>query len=266
MRLAIYGAAGRMGRRLVALSGEDEQLELVTAIEAPGHPLLGQSASALAGESVDRSSPAISDKLKEQVEVLIDFSNPAGTRVALQWCRKLQTAMVIGTTGLTDADHETIDQASAEIAVLQAPNMSMGVNLLLNLAATAAGRLGDDYDIEITETHHRYKKDAPSGTALALARAVCDATGRTDDNLAFDRHGPDVPRKPRQIGMHALRSGDVVGRHTVSFATLGEELQLTHVATNRDIFARGALRAAKWLAGRKPGRYHMADVLGLDRP
>jgi 4-hydroxy-tetrahydrodipicolinate reductase len=171
--------------------------------------------------------------------------------------------MVVGTTGLSDGDHAAIDEAGKIIPVLQAPNMSLGVNLLFALAARAARQLGDDYDIEIVEAHHRFKVDAPSGTALGIARAICDATGKDmAKDLVHGREG-ESPRQRGQIGMHALRLGDVVGRHTVSFATLGEELQLTHNATSRDVFARGALRAAQWLAGKPAGRYGMADVLGL---
>jgi 4-hydroxy-tetrahydrodipicolinate reductase len=156
-----------------------------------------------------------------------------------------------------------IDQAAREIAVLQAPNMSLGVAVLNRIAGEVARMLGDEYDIEIVEGHHRFKKDAPSGTAMGLAEAILNATGKARDVLLFDRHGDNVPRKRGQIGMHALRMGDEVGRHTAYFAALGERLELTHVATNRDTFVHGALRAAAWLANQKPGRYRIADVLGL---
>ena len=171
--------------------------------------------------------------------------------------------MVIGTTGLQASDHAIIDQAAADIAILQAPNMSLGVNLLFMIAAEVAKILGDDYDIEIVEGHHRFKKDAPSGTAAGLAEAILKATGKTTDALSFDRHGDDVVRKRGDIGMHSLRIGDEIGRHTAYFAALGERLELTHVATNRDTFAHGALKAARWLAGQKPGRYDIASMLGL---
>jgi 4-hydroxy-tetrahydrodipicolinate reductase len=151
-----------------------------------------------------------------------------------------------------------------KIPVLQAPNMSLGVNLLFALAAQVARRLGDDYDIEIVETHHRYKKDAPSGTALGIAQSICNATGKSmETDVIYGRYGDDVPRHPGQIGIHALRSGDIIGRHTASFATVGEELQLNHIATTRDVFAHGALKAAAWLTGKPAGRYTMADVLEL---
>jgi 4-hydroxy-tetrahydrodipicolinate reductase len=171
--------------------------------------------------------------------------------------------MVIGTTGLSQTDQQAIDQAAGQIAVVQSPNMSLGVNLLFKLVAQAARTLGDDYDIEIVEGHHRFKKDAPSGTAMGLAHSILDATNKNKDALVFGRQGENNPRQRGQIGMHALRIGDEIGRHTAYFAALGERLELTHVATNRDTFVHGALRAAEWVADKKPGRYTMFDVLGL---
>jgi 4-hydroxy-tetrahydrodipicolinate reductase len=260
--IAIHGAAGRMGKRLLALASEDARLRVVAALEQPGHPSLGQDAGSLAG--ISPLSVPLHHELSARPQVLIDFSLPAGTRRVLELCVAQRIALVIGTTGLTSDDHAAIDQAGKTIAVLQAPNMSLGVNLLFALAAKAAATLGDDYDIEIVEAHHRFKKDAPSGTALGLAQAICDATGKDMDNdLVHGRHGEDVPRQPGKIGMHALRLGDVVGRHTAHFATLGEELQLTHIASNRDVFVAGALRAAHWLADKPAGRYHMTDMLSL---
>jgi len=261
-KVAIFGAAGRMGRRLVALTLDDSQLELAAALEAPGHEQLGQDAGQVA--AARQAGVPLTDRLDVDADVLIEFTVPAGQRAALELCVQRGIAMVTGTTGIADADDRAIDAAAATIPVLQAPNMSMGVNVLFALAGQVAAQLGDDYDIEISETHHRLKKDAPSGTALGIAGSVCSATGKDmDTDVVYDRHGSDVLRKPGQIGMHALRSGDVVGRHTISFGTPGEELQLTHIATNRDVFVHGALRAAKWLAGKDPGRYSIADVLGL---
>ncbi len=259
--IAINGAAGRMGRRLVALAA-DASLTVAAALEAPNSNFLGQDAGELAG--IGPINVPITDQLNQHVDAVIDFTIPAATRIILDACVQRKVALVIGTTGLTTDDHALIDAAAAKIAILQAPNMSLGVNLLFALAGRVAAQLGDDYDIEIVETHHRFKKDAPSGTALGIAQAICDATGKDINNdVVHGRHGDDVTRRTGQIGMHALRSGDIVGKHTVSFGTLGEELSLTHTATNRDIFARGALHAAKWLTGRMPGRYTMNDVLGL---
>ena len=175
-----------------------------------------------------------------------------------------QTPLVIGTTGLTDDDHRAIDQTASSVPILQASNTSLGVNLLFSLAGQAARQLGDDFDIEISETHHRYKKDAPSGTALSLVSAVCQATGKDPQaDVVLGYHGQDKPRQKGTIGVHALRMGDVVGEHTVSYAADGERVELRHLATDRDIFARGALKAAQWLIRQPPGRYSMANVLGL---
>lgn len=259
--IAMTGAAGRMGCRLVALAKQEPSLQIVGAIERPDHPHLAQDAGELAG--VGKIGVAISFELKPTPQVLIDFTSPASTRHWLKTCRDRGIAMVIGTTGLQEQDHAAIDRAAADIPILQAPNMSLGVNLLFKIAGEVARVLGDDYDIEIVEAHHRFKKDAPSGTALGLADAILKSTGKTRDALSYDRHGDEALRTRGQIGMHSLRIGDEVGRHTACFAALGERLELAHVATSRDTFVHGALRAAKWLAGQKPGRYLMADVLGL---
>lgn len=230
-------------------------------MERSDHPLLGKDAGEIAG--VGNIACPLSADLRVEARVMVDFTAPAATRRWIEVCRERKIALVIGTTGLQPADQQLIDQAGRDIAILQAPNMSLGVNLLFKLVGEVAKVLGDDYDIEIVEGHHRFKKDAPSGTALGIADAILKATGKTRESLLYDRHGDDVLRKRGQIGMHALRIGDEVGRHTAYFAALGERLELTHVATNRDTFVHGALRAAEWLAGQKPGRYHMADMLGL---
>jgi 4-hydroxy-tetrahydrodipicolinate reductase len=170
---------------------------------------------------------------------------------------------VVGTTGLLAGDHAAIDEVARVIPVLQSPNMSLGVNLLFALAAQVARRLGDDYDIEVVEAHHRYKKDAPSGTALGIVKAICDATGKSPErDVVYGRHG-EAERRRGEIGVHAVRVGDVVGDHTVTFGAPGERIELTHLASTRDVFARGALRAAAWLHGKPVGRFSMSDVLGL---
>lgn len=258
IKIAVAGAAGRMGLRLTAITAETDGAELVSAFERPGHVALGQNAP-------DPYSPVvITDAYDGSADVLIDFTTPESTRALLAQCVETQTAMVIGTTGLTGADHAAMDEAAESIAIVQAPNMSLGVNLLFALAARAAQQLGDDYDIEIVETHHRFKKDAPSGTALGIAESICRATGKdAKSDLVYTRHGNDCTRQRGKITMQSLRMGDVVGEHTAYFATLGERLELSHVATSRDTFARGAIRAALWLANKKSGRYTMKDVLGL---
>jgi 4-hydroxy-tetrahydrodipicolinate reductase len=251
--LAITGAAGRMGSRLIALANESGEFEVVSALERAGHLLIGKNELGI----------LVTQELTATPQVLIDFSSPESMREWLKVCREKRIAMLIGTTGLKPSDHALIDEAAKEIAVLQAPNMSLGVNVLFRIAGEVAKILGDDYDIEIVEAHHRFKKDAPSGTAIGLADAILQATGKSEKDLSFDRHGESAERRRGEIGMHALRIGDEVGKHTAYFAGLGERLELTHVATNRDTFVRGALRAAKWLAGRAPGRYTIANVLGL---
>lgn len=259
--IAIVGAAGRMGQRLVALAKEDPELRVVGAIERAEHPQIQQDAGEIAG--IGKLGVPLTHDLTPTPAALIDFSAPVSMRHWLKTCRVRKIAMVIGTTGLHPSDHAVIDEAAADIAVLQAPNMSLGVNVLFKIAGMVAQMLGDDYDKEIVEGHHRFKKDAPSGTAMGLAEAILTAMKKDKSALVYDRHGDDCVRNRGEIGMHALRIGDEVGRHTAYFAALGERLELTHVATNRDTFVRGALRAAKWLAGRKPGRYQIADMLGI---
>jgi 4-hydroxy-tetrahydrodipicolinate reductase len=259
--IAITGANGRMGRRLIALARESAVFTIVAAIERPEHPILERDAGEIAG--VGSIGVPVTPEMALAPQVLIDFTSPPSMRHWLKTCRDRGIAMVIGTTGLQQADHDIIDQTSLHIPILQAPNMSLGVNLLFKIVADVAKRLGDDYDIEIVEGHHRFKKDAPSGTAMGIAESILKATGKTKESLVFDRHGDDAGRKRGDIGMHALRIGDEVGRHTTYFAALGERLELTHVATNRDTFVHGALRAAQWITEQKPGRYTIADMLGL---
>lgn len=264
VRVGINGAAGRMGKRLVALTEHEAGMTVVAALEHDGSPVIGQDAGLLAG--IGEIDVNVLPRLEVSPQVIIDFSVPAATRHVLKLCSEQGIALVIGTTGLTPDDHKLIDAAAARIPVLQAPNMSLGVNLLFALAAQVAKTLGDDYDIEIVEAHHRFKKDAPSGTALGIAEAICAATGKSiTEDVVHGREGADAERKRGEIGMHALRMGDVVGDHAASFATLGERIELRHIASTRDVFANGALRAAKWLAqpGRPPKRYTMRDVLGL---
>lgn len=262
IELAITGAAGRMGTRLIALATQDAELKVVGAIERPDHPKLGRDAGEIAG--VGPIGTALTTDLPTSPGIIIDFSSPASTRHWLRICRERKIAMLIGTTGLQWGDQAAIDQAAGEIPILQATNTSLGVAVLNKIAAEVAKQLGDDYDIEIVEAHHRFKKDAPSGTASTLAESILAATGKSRDALVYDRHGDDAARQRGQVGMHSLRIGDEVGRHTAYFAGLGERLELTHVATNRDTFVRGALRAGKWLAGKPAGRYTIADVLGLE--
>ena len=259
--IAITGAAGRMGQRLIALAQQDGGFRIVAAIERPDHPAISRDAGEIAGMG-NLGMPITSD-LRPTPKVLIDFTAPASTRHWLKACRDRGIAMLIGTTGLQAQDHVSIDQAAADIAILQSPTMALGVAVLFKVAAQIARTLGDDYDIEIVEAHHRFKKDAPSGTALGLADSILKSTGKTREALAFGRHGDETTRKRGEITMDSLRYGDEVGRHTASFAAIGERLELTHTSTTRDTFVHGALRAAKWLAGQPAGRYTLSDVLGL---
>jgi 4-hydroxy-tetrahydrodipicolinate reductase len=259
--IAITGASGRMGTRLVALASQDRELKVVGAIVRGDHKHLAKDAGEVAG--VGAIGVPMSSDLRATPRVLIDFTSPAAMRHWLKTCRDRGIAMLIGTTGLQHTDHAAIDQAAHDIPILQAPNMSLGVAVLFQIAAQVAKQLGDDYDIEIVEAHHRHKKDAPSGTAAGLADAILKSTGKSKDVIVYGREGDDVTRQRGDIGMHSMRLGDEVGRHTAYFAAVGERLELTHAATNRDTFVHGALRAAKWLAKQKPGRYVIADVLGL---
>ena len=261
--IAITGASGRMGRRLIALAHEESprRFDLVAALEAANSPTIGQDAGTLAGAAA--CGVKITATLASKPKVLIDFSAPVATRALLPICAAKKIAMIIGTTGLTGDDQKLIDDAAKSIPIIQAGNTGLGINVLLAIVAQVAQKLGPDFDIEIVESHHNQKKDAPSGTAMALADSILAATGKTQKDLDFGRHGHEAKRIPGSIGMHAVRMGDVVGEHAVYYATQGERIEIKHVATNRDTFARGALRAAEWIADRKPGRYHMKDVLGL---
>jgi 4-hydroxy-tetrahydrodipicolinate reductase len=259
--IAMTGATGRMGKRLVALARESGRFQVLAAITRPDSPHQGLDAGQVAG--IGPIGLPVTFDLRPTPEVLIDFSCPTAMRHWLKVCRDRGIPMVIGTTGLHQVDHAAIDVASEIIPVLQAGNTSLGVNLLLKVVAEVARKLGEDYDIEVMEAHHRHKKDAPSGTATALVDSILKATGRDQSHLVFGRHGDDARRQPGSIGVHSLRMGDEIGLHTVSFATAGERVEITHRATNRDVFALGALKAAEWLKSQKPGRYTVGDVLGL---
>ena len=262
IRIAVNGAAGRMGRRLVALASEEPDLEVVAALECDGHTHLGRDAGELAG--CGRLDLPLSAEWDAAADVLIDFSSPAGMVARLDAAAAKGAALVIGTTGCTEEERGRIADVADRVPVLHAPNMSVGVNLLFQLVGKVAAALGDEYDIEIVEAHHRFKKDAPSGTALRLAERICAATGRDmAGDLVHGREGAVGERTQREIGIHAVRGGDIVGDHTVVFSTLGERIEVTHRAHTRDTFARGALRAARFLVGKPPGMYGMEDVLGI---
>jgi 4-hydroxy-tetrahydrodipicolinate reductase len=262
LRLAVSGAGGRMGRRIVALAGEERAFKLVGALEAAGHSLLGQDIGPLVG--VGELGVKLAEHLSAPADVMIDFSSPAGAVTRAAYCAEHKLPLVVGTTGLGEVEKQALRRAAEKTAVLLGANMSLGVNLLFKLAAEVAGKLDESYDIEIVETHHRFKKDAPSGTALELARQVAGAKAWAFPAcLTHGREGKEALRQPKTIGMHAVRAGDTVGEHSVLFAALGETIELKHSAHTRDNFARGALKAAQWLAGKPAGFYSMFDVLGL---
>jgi 4-hydroxy-tetrahydrodipicolinate reductase len=259
--IGINGAAGRMGQRLVILAREDRELSLAAALEASGHPALGKDIGEVCGLGAIGVEIRPELPLSQRVEVMIDFSAPEGTMHVLPLCLDRKIPLVVATTGHSAAQKREIESAAHQIALLMAPNMSLSVNVLFELCRQAAKLLaGKDFDVEIVERHHRFKKDAPSGTAMKFARIVQEAMG---GELRHGREGITGERPRSEIGMHALRVGDNVGEHTIVFSTLGETLELTHKGHTRDSYARGALAAAKFLAGRPAGSYTMNDVLGI---
>lgn len=260
--LGINGAAGRMGQRLVHLTCEDHDLRLGLALEAASHPLQGRDIGEIAGLGPLGVSLRSDIPPEARLDALIDFSMPEGTMTVLPWCVQRRIPLVVATTGHTPEQRREIEAAAHDTALLMAPNMSLSVNVLFQLVRQAAELLaGKGFDVEIVERHHRFKKDAPSGTALHFARIVQEVMGQT--HLRHGREGLLGERPPTEIGMHALRTGDNVGEHTIIFSTLGESLELVHRGHTRDSYARGALLAAKFLAGKPAGRYTMNDVLGL---
>ena len=263
--VAVTGVAGRMGSLIARLVEDDAQLVLAGATEASTHPWIGQDLKALlgVGDGV-RVTDSLKGAITADTRVVIDFSSPQATLAHLDKAVEEGVAMVIGTTGISGGDLDRARSMASKIPCVWAPNMSVGVNLLFKLVGEVAQVLGDDYDVEIVEMHHRFKKDAPSGTAVRLAENVARALGRDlDQTGVYGRHGMVGERTSKEIGVMALRGGDVVGEHTVIFTTQGERVELVHKAHSRETFARGAIRAAKWVTGMPPGLYDMAQVLGL---
>jgi 4-hydroxy-tetrahydrodipicolinate reductase len=264
MRIGVAGACGRMGNRILALAAADESLEPAGAVERTGHPRLGTDL----GPGLGLTGPLLVTENCEEAlagcDVLIDFSSPDATVAHARAAAKAHKPMVIGTTGLDEAQTADLNQAASEFACVYAPNMSMGINVLCKLVAEAARALGLDYNVEITEIHHRFKRDAPSGTAKRLAAVIAEQLGLSAErDFVYGREGITGERPRDQVAVHALRGGDVVGDHTVTFAGDGERIELVHRAQSRDIYARGALVAAKFVVDKQPGMYDMSDVLGL---
>ncbi|RKY07434.1 MAG: 4-hydroxy-tetrahydrodipicolinate reductase [Planctomycetota bacterium] len=260
--LIINGAAGRMGKRIVALACESGQFNIVGATDYPQHPDMGKDIGLLAG--IEPINVPLTAAFPDSAAVMIDFSLPQAADAAIDYCAKNGVSLVMGTTGLSEAQLTKLKNASCKIAIVQATNMSLGMNLLFATVGKVAKALGENYDIEIVEAHHRFKKDAPSGTALSLAEAVCQETGRDyPGSLTHGRQGKETSRQKGTIGMHAIRGGDIVGEHRVIYSTLGETVTISHSAHTRDTFVRGALGAAEWVASQNPGLYDMQDVLRL---
>ncbi len=263
-KIAIAGASGRMGRMLIEAVRVDSDCVLAGALDVAGSAALGQDAAAFLGHA---SGVAITADLKtglQNAQALIDFTRPEGTMAHLQVCRALGVNLVIGTTGFTEAQKAEITAAALDIAIVMAPNMSVGVNVTLKLLEMAAKALSTGYDIEIIEAHHRHKVDAPSGTALKMGEVIAGALGRDlKDCAVYAREGVTGERDPSSIGFATIRGGDIVGDHTVLFAGTGERIEITHKSSSRVTYAQGALRAARFLATKKTGLFDMFDVLGL---
>jgi len=263
IKLIVIGAAGRMGRRILSLAAESGQFNIVAAVEKPSHPDIGKS------YSLESPSGPVEAVLADTfptaaADVAIDFSQPEAVGETIDFCIENCVALVSGTTGLSGKQRDKMKAASRKIPLIYGTNMSIGMNVLFALVGKAASMLGDEYDIEIVEQHHRFKKDAPSGSAITLAENICHATGRDfPEAVTSGRSGKDALRQKGTIGMHAIRAGDITGVHSVIFGTLGETVTLNHTANSRDTFVRGVLRAAKWIVGKEPASYSMADVLGI---
>jgi 4-hydroxy-tetrahydrodipicolinate reductase len=264
--IAVHGAGGRMGRTVLELLLEDPHARLVAAVDRPGHASLGHDAALLVG----RAEPlrvALSENLDAALagaQVVIDFSSPEASRLLLERCAQARVAAVVGTTGMDAANRAALEALSKVAPVVATPNFSVGVNVLSALAKRAVELLGAEFDLEIVEMHHKHKVDAPSGTAMRLAEVVARARGLDPGRARVPgRSGQVGPRRTEEIGVHAVRGGDVFGDHTLVMAGPGERLELTHRAHGREIFARGALRAAHWVVAQPAGLYDMADVLGI---
>ena len=264
LRVAIAGASGRMGQMLAQALTEAADCQLVGALDVADSVFIGNDATGFLGKA---SGVMIQSDLRvglQNAHVLIDFTRPEGTMAHVKVCRELGVKMVIGTTGFSDAQKADIQAASRDIAIVMAPNMSVGVNVTLKLLEMAAVALAKDYDIEIIEAHHRHKVDAPSGTALKMGEVIAQALGRDLNQCAvFDRQGHTGARPANAIGFSTIRGGDIVGDHTVLFAGTGERIEITHKSSSRSTYAEGSLRAARFLAGQQHGLFDMFDVLGL---
>ena len=264
IKVAVAGCAGRMGQRILWALSESTRARLCAAFEIQAHRLVGHDSGIVAGLGENRVEIADSVEAAADCDVLIDFTSPASTETNIRFCLKHGISMVVATTGLSPAQKKLINAASKKIAVVFAPNMGVGINVLLSIVKKIAAVLGDSYDIEIIEAHHNQKKDAPSGTALGLAEAAAAGLNISlRDHAVYGRKGLVGARKKKEIGIHAVRGGDIIGEHSVIFAGPGEKIEVSHSVITRDVFAKGAVRAAEFLGSRKRGLFTMQDVLKL---
>lgn len=265
LNMIVSGATGRMGTRIIALSRDIENIKLAGALERSGHKDLGNDIGEVIG--MGTMNVNITDNISsitDKIDVLVDFSSPSATIPCLKSISGRPVPVVIGTTGFSKEEIEYIKLYAQKTPCVFAPNMSVGVNLLLKVLADIAKVTGDDYDVEIVEAHHRLKKDAPSGTAMKMAQVLAASLNRNlEETAVYARHGLIGERTNKEIGIQTVRAGDIVGEHTVLFGGLGERIEITHKASSRDTFARGALKAAQWVYKQTPGLYDMQDVLGL---
>ncbi len=267
IKAVVTGAAGRMGSRIINVLSTSEGIRLSAAVERKGHPLVGQDSSGPAGLPSGGVLTVITDDLAAALktgDVIIDFTSPEASLEHIHACAEQKRPIVVGSTGFSKEQIEQIKKHTQTTSCVLSPNMSIGVNLCFKILEEIARTVGEDYDMEIVEAHHRMKKDAPSGTAMKMAQIIAQAVNRNLDEVGvYARKGMIGERSKKEIGIQTLRAGDIVGEHTVMFAGKGERIELTHRAHSRDTFAAGAVRAAKWIVGKKPGLYTMQDVLGL---
>jgi len=261
----VSGAAGRMGGRIIQMIQKSAEIKLSGAFEKPGHDAIGKDVGEIVGlGKIGIDLKGDISKVMKDADVLIDFTTPESTLNNIRFITNTSQAMVIGTTGITGEEEKELNLLAQRIRCVMSPNMSVGVNVLFKVVGDLSGILGKDYDMEIMEAHHRLKKDAPSGTAMHLAKILADSTGRNlETDAVYERKGYIGVRKDEEIGIQSLRAGDIVGEHTVIFAGIGERIEITHKAHSRDNFARGALLAALWVVKQPNGLYDMQDVLGL---
>jgi 4-hydroxy-tetrahydrodipicolinate reductase len=266
VKAAVLGAAGRMGQRIIHFIAQSEGIALHGAVERAEHPLLGQNVQDFV--NIPGLQVKLTDDLRNvlpEIDVVIDFTDARGTLTTIDAIAAAKKAVVIGTTGLSAPESDGLKKKLSHVPCVFSPNMSVGVNLMFQIVGNVARILKDDYDVEIVEAHHRMKKDAPSGTAVRLADILAESLERDIESVGtYGRKGVIGERKPQEIGIHAVRGGDIVGEHTVLFAGLGERIEITHRAHSRDTFAAGAVKAARWIVDQPPGIYGMGDVLGFN--